>query len=421
MSIARILVLCTGNSCRSLMAESWLKRLLGDKARVESAGVRAKGPDPKALQVLEEAGFSTGELKSTAIAELEQQSFDLVLTVCDNARESCPVFPGSPRSLHQAFDDPPALTAGMPDKEALDVYRRVRDEIGEFCKTLSQSREMVYLLGIADTTQDPDALAADELRDRVRQAYAGALAKTLGGSCCSDGPALSSCCGNSQPADASLAMGYSQEDLAGMDDANLGFGCGNPQAIAELKPGEVVLDLGSGAGFDCFLAARQVGDSGRVIGVDMTPDMISRARQTAREGGWNNTEFRLGEIEHIPAADNSVDVIMSNCVINLSPDKAAVFREAWRVLKPGGRLAISDIVALNALPQTLKENLDAWCGCVSGATQMDELGELMEAAGFQDVLILPRAESREMISQWFPGSGAEGHVVSAIIKAWKAT
>ncbi len=420
MTKARILVLCTGNSCRSLMAESWLKRLLGDAAHVESAGILAKGPDPLALRVLEEAGFETKNLASTRVAEIDQAGIDLVLTVCDNARETCPVLPGTPKALHHAFDDPPALTRGMPEDEAIGVYRRVRDEIGEFCKTLSQSREMTYLLGLKADKQDVELLAADELRDRVRQAYAGALARTLGGSCCGDGPAVSSCCGNSQPADASLAMGYSQEELAGMEDANLGFGCGNPQAIAELKSGEVVLDLGSGAGFDCFLAARQVGDTGRVIGVDMTPDMISRARQTAREGGWANTEFRLGEIEHIPAADNSVDVIMSNCVINLSPDKAAVFREAWRVLKPGGRLAISDIVALNALPQELKENLDAWCGCVSGATQMDELGELMEAAGFQDVLILPRAESREMIAQWFPGSGAEGHVASAIIKARKA-
>jgi arsenite methyltransferase len=254
----------------------------------------------------------------------------------------------------------------------------------------------------------------DQVRGAVRGRYAE-IATLQAGSCCGGG---SSCCGPSEMASTSAAIGYSAEELAAVPEgSNLGLGCGNPQAIAALKPGETVLDLGSGAGFDCFLAARQVGERGRVIGVDMTPDMLSRARANAEQGGYANVDFRLGEIEHLPVADASVDVILSNCVINLSPDKAQVFREAFRVLKPGGRLAISDVVALAPLPEALRRDLDAYAGCVSGAALKEDVEAMLREAGFRDVGVQVREESRTFIKDWFPGSKAEDYVASAVIAA----
>jgi SAM-dependent methyltransferase len=195
-------------------------------------------------------------------------------------------------------------------------------------------------------------------------------------------------------------MGYSQEELDVLPDgSDLGLGCGNPQAIAALQPGETVLDLGSGAGIDCFLAARQVTETGHVIGVDMTAS---------------------GEIEHLPVADSTVDVIISNCVINLSPDKPAVYREAFRVLKPGGRLAISDVVALTELPESVKSDMDLLGSCVSGAAMIPELEEMLGEIGFGDIVIKTAAESREFIQEWAPGSSMEDYVVSATIEATKS-
>jgi ubiquinone/menaquinone biosynthesis C-methylase UbiE len=199
----------------------------------------------------------------------------------------------------------------------------------------------------------------------------------------------------------------------------MGLGCGNPQAIAALKPGETVLDLGSGGGFDCFLAAKQVGDTGKVIGVDMTPEMISKARENALKGDYSNVEFRLGEIERIPAADASIDVIISNCVINLSPKKLDVFKEAFRILKPGGRLAISDVVATAQLPLEFKNDLDLLSACVSGAATMAEITEMLQQAGFQNIEIQTKDESRELISHWVPGKNVQDYIVSATIEAIK--
>jgi arsenite methyltransferase len=184
-------------------------------------------------------------------------------------------------------------------------------------------------------------------------------------------------------------VGYKKEDLDSVPEgANLGLGCGNPTALASLKKGETVLDLGAGAGFDCFLAANKVGADGMVIGVDMTPEMVDKARSNARKGGYKNVDFRLGELEHLPVADNSVDVLISNCVINLTPDKAAVFKEAFRVLKPGGRFAVSDIVLLKELPDAVKQSVAAYVGCLSGAIMKDDYLETIRDAGFEGVKIV---------------------------------
>ena len=250
---------------------------------------------------------------------------------------------------------------------------------------------------------------ADRLRAEVRAAY-GVVARAEGNGCCGSQPA----------AIAGERIGYSAAELAAAPEgAHLGLGCGNPQAIAALQPGETVLDLGSGAGFDAFLAAAAVGKTGRVIGVDMTADMISKARANATKAGHNNVEFRLGEIEALPVADATVDVILSNCVINLSPDKARVFREAFRVLKPGGRLAISDVVASNDLPDDLRRDLHLYSCCIGGAAPVAELETLLAAAGFADIRIAPKDESREFIRDWAPGRGVENFVVSAAIEAVK--
>ncbi len=261
-------------------------------------------------------------------------------------------------------------------------------------------------------------LKKDEIRQAVRKTY-GQIAQS--DAACGCGP---SCCdGGAAPGDAkaaSMGLGYSSQEVEGIPDgANMGLGCGNPQAIAALKPGETVLDLGSGGGFDCFLAAKQVGESGRVIGVDMTPDMVSKARANALKGGYDNVEFRLGEIEHLPVADGTVDAIISNCVINLSPDKQQVFHDAIRVLKPGGRVAISDIVATAELPDDVKSDLALYSGCMAGATPINELETMLRKAGFEKVSITPKDESRAFIRDWAPGRKIEELVVSAQIQATK--
>ena len=224
-----------------------------------------------------------------------------------------------------------------------------------------------------------------EIKKLVREGYAERVKK--GSSCC--GPTSTCCGGGNLVQTVSKAIGYTDEELTSVPEgSNLGLGCGNPVALASLVEGETVLDLGSGAGFDCFLAANKVGEGGKVIGVDMTPEMIEKARENAQMSNCANVEFRLGEIENLPAADNSVDVVISNCVINLSPDKKRVFGETFRVLKPGGRLMVSDIVLLRELPDFIKSSVAAYIGCVSGAMMKDEYLATIRGAGFQEVKIL---------------------------------
>lgn len=262
------------------------------------------------------------------------------------------------------------------------------------------------------------AKGANDIRENIRKTY-GEIARSEKQGC---GTHTTSCCSNNYTVteDISLQLGYSIDDLESIPEgANLGLGCGNPQAIASLKPGETVLDLGSGAGFDCFLASRAVGHQGKVIGVDMTPEMIGKARVNAEKAGIRNVEFRFGEIENLPVADNTVDVIISNCVINLSPEKERVFAEAYRVLKKGGRIAVSDIVATAELPKEVREDMLLYSGCISGAATISDIRNALQNSGFRYIRITPKNESREFISKWSPGLEIEELVVSASIEAVK--
>ena len=261
----------------------------------------------------------------------------------------------------------------------------------------------------------------DNHRQSVREAYARVAQSDNAGDCCG---VESSCCGVSDDQAInsliSTRLGYSEAERDTVPSgADMGLGCGNPRAIAALQPGETVIDLGAGGGFDCFLAAHEVGSGGHVIGIDMTPDMLSKARHNASKGQFSQVEFRLGEIEHIPVADNTADVIISNCVINLSPDKAQVFRDAFRVLKAGGRLAISDVVATIELPEEMRNDKDLIAGCMGNASLIEELEGFIKDAGFTDVRITPKDESRDFIRDWAPGRGVEHYVVSAHIEAVK--
>ncbi len=258
----------------------------------------------------------------------------------------------------------------------------------------------------------------NKIRESVMESYKKAALADSSCGCSSSG-----CCSPSETDELftiSEAMGYSKVEYINVPEgSNMGLGCGNPLTIASLKQGETVLDLGSGGGFDCFLSSGSVGETGKVIGVDMTPEMISKARGNAEKGRFTNTDFRLGEIEHLPVADSTIDVIISNCVINLSPEKEKVFAEAFRVLKPGGRLAISDVVSSVELPDEQKNDLSLYSGCIAGASSIDELHALLHNAGFSKISIEPKDKSREFIKDWVPGIGIEDYVVSATIEAVK--
>lgn len=258
-------------------------------------------------------------------------------------------------------------------------------------------------------------LEASEQRAAVRERY-GTIASE-GTSCCAGTDD-----GCEPTAEKSLERGYAEDDLEAVSSgANLGLGCGNPTAIAGLEAGDTVLDLGAGAGFDCFLAAREVGDEGRVIGVDMTPEMVARARENVAQNDASNVEFRLGEIEHLPVADASVDVVISNCVINLSPDKPQAFREAYRVLRPGGRLAISDVVLTAELPFDLRADPESVAACVGGASSISELESMLSKAEFTEITVEPKSDSASFIHEWDEERDLSDYIVSASIEAQKPT
>jgi len=265
---------------------------------------------------------------------------------------------------------------------------------------------------------DEKAADKEEIRGHIRGRYVK-IAKREVASCCSGS---CDCSGTaSDIAAVSKKLGYSEQDFFDAPyESNMGLGCGNPIAIASLKEGEAVLDLGSGGGFDCFIARKRVGETGFVIGVDMTPDMITLARKNAQKSGYKNVEFRLGEIEHLPVADSSVDVIISNCVINLSVDKEQVFKEALRVLKPGGRLSISDVVAIAEIPDAFRSDEGMISGCMGGAEHIDKIKVMLESAGYSDIKITLKDNSKEIIASWAPGTHIEDYVASAIIEAKKA-
>ena len=256
----------------------------------------------------------------------------------------------------------------------------------------------------------------EDIRDLIRKNYSDVALKGSSGGCCSGG------CSCSGPqidiVDTAIKIGYSESEFEDVPiEANMGLGCGNPIAIASLKESEVVLDLGSGGGFDCFLARKQVGETGFVIGVDMTPEMIKLSRQNAEKSGYKNIDFRLGEIEHLPVADKSVDAVISNCVINLSLDKQQVFNDIYRVLKSGGRISISDIVATAELPEYIKNNPASISGCIAGAEHTENIKIMLQNAGFKNIQLIPEDNSKDIIRSWVPGM--EEFVASFIIEAQK--
>ncbi len=259
----------------------------------------------------------------------------------------------------------------------------------------------------------------DIIRRAVREQY-GKISEAENMGCC--GTNVSTCCANSSldVKNTAMHLGYSNSEVNQVPEgANMGLGCGNPKALASLKAGETVLDLGSGGGFDAFLAANEVGSSGYVIGVDMTPEMVSKSRSNAEKSQHRNVDFRLGEIEYLPVANESIDVIISNCVINLSPDKQQVFHEAFRVLKKGGRLAISDIVATASIPEEYKNDMELYCACLTGASFVNDIEDMLKKTGFTNIVIKSKDDSKLYIKNWAPGSNLEDYVVSATIEACK--
>lgn len=405
----RVLFLCTGNSCRSQMAEGWARALRSDFIEAYSAGTEPQGMNPLAVRAMAEAGVDVSGHTSKGVGALAGVAFDFVVTVCDAAREACPVFPGAARVLHVGFDDPPRLAKGArTDEEAMVHYRRVRDEIRRFVETLPETLSgdsamskracCDYSCCAASSSAAPDASV---LLDQVRAGYA----EIARGGCC--GPSGGGCCGATAftPEQLAQAIGYTSGELGAVPGgANMGLSCGNPTAIASLRQGEVVLDLGAGGGFDCFVAGPKVGKTGRVIGVDMTPDMLTKARRNVasyrEQTGLDNVEFRLGEIEALPVADASVDVVISNCVLNLSPDKPRVWREIARVLRAGGRVAVSDMALVRPLPDAVKGDVEALVGCVAGAVLVEETRAMAEAAGLTGVTLTPKPQYIDAMTNW---------------------
>ena len=390
------------------MAEGWARALRSDSIEPYSAGTDPHGMNRLAVRAMAEAGVDISGHESKRVDAVSGVAFDFVVTVCDSANEACPFFPDPAKVVHVGFDDPPKLAKGANiDEDAMPHYRRVRDEIRQFVETLPQA-----LTGVSAMTHrpccdesccPPSAPDADAVRVKVREGYA----KIAQGGCCGPSGSGGGCCGATAftPDQLAQAIGYTGDELAASPDgANMGLSCGNPTALASLRPGEVVLDLGAGAGFDCFVAGRRVGKTGRVIGVDMTPDMLTKARRNVasyrEQTGLDNVEFRLGEIEALPVPDASVDVVISNCVLNLSPDKPRVWREIARVLKPGGRVAVSDLALVRPLPESVKSDVEALIGCVAGAVLVEETRAMANAAGLSEVTLTSKPQYINAMTNW---------------------
>jgi arsenite methyltransferase len=401
---------------------------------------------------------STGRYSVSQTASCRRECDELVLALDQAQHDASAAVPRDGTALHP-HPDPPldfvaassaqhALTpagAGPPQHPAAGVFRESFDfvvcSVFMVIPPIASLRPATYtdgdrrqwthrcsrasvrpserwpvLTGRTGSSEEESMTAtveSERVKAAVRETYGRIATEQGSAGCCG----TAGCCGSGAQS-TSEALGYSdKERQSAPEGADLGLGCGNPQAIAELQPGERVLDLGSGAGFDAFLAARHVGEIGSVIGVDMTPEMITKSRANIGKTDLRYVEFRLGEIEHLPVADASVDVIMSNCVINLSTDKAAVFREAFRVLAPGGRLAISDIVALRDIPSDVRNDLQAYAGCVSSAALVPEVEAMLAGAGFADIRVDLTSNSASLVEGWSPG--AETLVASALIRAGK--
>jgi len=367
----KILILCTGNSCRSQMAEGFLKSF-DSRLEVYSAGTNpAAHANPNAVTAMKEAGIDISGNKPKNVEIFLADPFDYVITVCDNAKETCPYFSGHVKHrLHMGFEDPAEATGTT--EEVMPVYRRVRDEIKE---------------GFLEFYQEKIKSGADKeaegLKAIVKEKY-GKIAQD------SDGQQQSCCCGPSSCCDETTFTIFS-EDYAKQPgynpDADLDLGCGIPTEYAGIKEGDSVLDLGSGAGNDCFVARAIVGETGHVSGLDFTDEMIGKARINNQKMGFTNVDFIKGDIEEMPIPDNRYDVIVSNCVLNLVPDKTKAFSEMMRVMKTGGRFCVSDVVIKGNLPNALKEDAVMYAGCVSGALQMENYLGTIEKTGFRNITV----------------------------------
>jgi arsenite methyltransferase len=367
----KILILCTGNSCRSQMAEGFLKSF---NARLEvfSAGTHpASIANPHAVAAMKELGIDISRNKPKSVADFLADPFDYVITVCGGAQESCPAFTGKVKTrLHIGFDDP--ADAMGTTEEVMMVYRRVRDEI-----------KAGFSAFYVDRIKPEIDMEANQLKEIVKEKY-GAIASQSKeqnqSSCCGT---TSSCCDVDYTIfseDYSKSKGYNP-------DADLGLGCGIPTDFAGIKAGDHVLDLGSGAGNDCFVARAIAGDSGKVTGLDFTDEMIEKANANNQKLGYTNVQFIKGDIEQMPLQSDQYDVVVSNCVLNLVPDKQKAFAEIIRVLKKGGHFCVSDVVIKGSLPAMLKQDAEMYAGCVSGAVQMDDYLGIIEKTGFSNVTI----------------------------------
>lgn len=367
----KILILCTGNSCRSQMAQGFLKSF-DNKIEVHSAGTSpATRVNPRAVKVMAEVGIDISMNSPKHVDDYLNDLWDYVITVCDDANETCPFFIGKVKHrLHMGFEDPSHAIGS--DEFIISEFRRVRDEIKmEFFKLYNTNLKV------------NQSYTMDDAKGLVKEKYGKIADQSLtagSSSCC--GP---SCCGDEADY---VIFSEDYKNLKGYDpEADLGLGCGIPTEFAGIKKGDTVVDLGSGAGNDCFVARALTGDTGKVIGIDMTEPMIEKARNNVKKLGYSNVEFRLGDIEDMPVISDSTDVVISNCVLNLVPDKGKAFSEVFRILKPGGHLSVSDIVLRGELPEKIKQAAEMYAGCVSGAIEIEEYLRLMTKSGLTNLLI----------------------------------